>query len=82
MNPRHLEANNFQDSFIERGDVLLKLIGQAMGRDLGSGREVFRKALQDALSSAGYFESFQEEEQEYYVLGDDASDEQDQLSAE
>ena len=82
LNPRHLEANNFQDSFIERGDVLLKLIGQAMGRDLSSGREVFRKALQDILSSAEYFESFQEEEPEYYALGDDASDGQDQLSAE
>ena len=30
LNPRHLEANNFQDSFIERGEALLRLIGHAM----------------------------------------------------
>ena len=74
LNPRHLEANNFQGSFIERGEALLRLIGRSMGRDPGSGREIFRKALQDALSSAGYFESFQEEEPEYPALGDDVSD--------
>ena len=44
-----------------------------MGRDPGSGREVFQKALQGALSPAGYFESFQEEEPEYNALGDDVS---------
>ncbi len=77
LNPRHLEANNFQDSFIERGEALLRLIGHAMGRDPGSGREVFRKALDDALYSAGYPESFQEEEPEYNAMGDDASDGQD-----
>ena len=43
-----------------------------MGRSLGSGREVFR----DALSSAGYSESFQEEEPEYDASGDDAYDEE------
>ena len=75
LNPRHLEANNFQGSFVERGDALLKMIGRAMGRDPGSGREVFRKALQDALSSAEYFESFQVEEPEYNPLGEDAADE-------
>ena len=73
LNPRHLEANNFPDSFVERGGALLKLIGEAMGRDLDDGREVFRKALQDAISSVAYFESFQEEEPEYHALGDDVS---------
>ena len=75
LNPRHLVANNFQGSFVERGEALLKMIGRAMGRDPGSGREVFRKALQDALSSAEYFESFQVEEPEYNPLGEDAADE-------
>ena len=81
LNPRHLEANNFRDSFMERGEALLRLIGQAMGRDSGSGREVFRKALQDALSSGGYFESFQDEEPEYNAMGDDASDGQDAVTS-
>ena len=70
LNPRHLETNDFQDSFVERGEALLKLIGQAMGRDLDGGREVFRTAIQNVLPSAGYFESFQEEEPEYNALGD------------
>ena len=73
LNPRHLEANDFQASFVERGEALLRLIGQAMGRDLGSGREVFRRALQGAFSSGVYFEPFQEEEPEYNALGDDVS---------
>ena len=80
LNPRHLKANNFGDFFVERGEVLLGLIGQAMGRDLGSGREIFRKALQDALSSSEYFDSFQEEEQEYNAMGDDTSDGQGALT--
>ena len=74
LNPRHLEANNFQDSFIERSEALLRLIGQVVGRDPSTGREIFRKALQHALSSAGYFESFQEEEPEYNAMGDDISE--------
>ena len=83
LNPRHLEANNFQESFVERGEALIGLIGQAMGRDTGSGREIFRKALQDALSSAGYFESFQEEEEpEYNAMGDDVSDGQGDVTSD
>ena len=40
LNPRHLEANNFQGSFIERGEALLRLIGQAMGHVPSSGVRV------------------------------------------
>ena len=82
LNPRHLEANNFSASFMARGEALLRLIGQAMGRDPGAGREVFGKALQDALSSNGYSESFQEEEPEYNAMGDDASDGQGTVTSD
>ena len=41
----HLEANDFAASFEARGEAMLSLIGRAMGRDLGSGREVFQNAL-------------------------------------
>ena len=77
LNPRHLEANNFPDYFVERGESLLSLIGQAMGRDLDDGREVFQKALQDEISSKAYFDSFHEEEPEYNALGDDMTNGQD-----
>ena len=80
LNPKHLAANNFQDSFVERGEALLKLIGQAMGRNLGGGLEVFQKALQDTLSSTVYFESFQEEEPEYNALENDVTDGQGAVS--
>ena len=82
LNPRHLETNNFQGSFVGRGEALLKLIGQAMGRDLGSGREVFRRALQDVFSSAVYFEPSQDEEPEYNALGDDVSDGQGAVASD
>ena len=82
LNPRHLEANNFSASFMARGEALLRLIGQAMGREPGAGREVFGKALQDALSSNGYSESFQEEEPEYNAMGDDTSDGQGTVTSD
>ena len=71
VNPRHMEANNFQGSFVERGEALLGLIGQAMGRELGSGRDVFQKALDDALLSDAASQTPQGEEPEYNALGDD-----------
>ena len=79
LNPRHLAANNFQDSFVERGEALLRLIGQAMGRDLGTGRETFRKALQEKLSSAAHFESPPEEEPEQNPFGEALADEQESV---
>ncbi len=72
--PRHLKTENFQASFVARGEALLSLIGQAMGRDLDNGSVVFKKALQDALYSSVNIESSQEEEQEYNAFGDDISD--------
>ena len=48
LEPLLLHADDFAQSFVARGEKMLALIGQAMGRDLGSGQEVFRNALQDA----------------------------------
>ena len=45
LDVRHLESDDFAASFVERGEAMLSLIGKAMGRDLGSGREVFQNAL-------------------------------------
>ena len=81
FNPRHLKENNFRDSFIDRGELLLELIGKAMGRELASGREVFQNALSEVFKDTPSLtseeaESYQDEEPEYEALGDDSYDEE------
>ena len=53
-----LESDDFAASFVARGEAMLSLIGSAMGRELGSGREVFRRALM----SEGFAELYVEDE--------------------
>ena len=48
INMEHLENDNFRDFFVERGESLLQLIGEAMGRELGSGEGVFLAAVERA----------------------------------
>ena len=87
LDPHTLERDNFAQSFVERGEAMLRLIGNAMGRDLGSGREVLENALMSAgvitasevYASTGielYTDLF-DDEREYGDLGDaDLMDEQ------
>ena len=63
-----LRADDFAQSFVVRGEKMLALIGQAMGRDLGRGSEVFNKALNDAGVAEGEFD----EEPEFDELGEAA----------
>ena len=66
---RHLQVDDFVGSFVERGLHILKLIGNAMGREpnLDGGRKVFL----DALKSGGqYVDMYVEEEEEHGDLGD------------
>ncbi len=66
---KHLQADDFSASFVERGLHMLKLIGKAMGRklDLDNGRRVFL----DALGAAGqYIDEYVEEEEEYDEFGE------------
>ena len=60
-----LEADDFATTFIQRGAEMLDLIGRAMGRNLGSGRSEFEAAL----SSAGYLDLLEPEE-EYDEIGE------------
>ncbi len=46
FDPGDLVKDDFSRSFVRRGEALLRLIGGAMGRDLGSGRTVFEEQLQ------------------------------------
>ena len=48
LEPNHLRQDDFAAFFLVRGESMLSLIGNAMGRDLGSGRDVFLNALQSA----------------------------------
>ena len=68
LEPLLLHADDFAQSFVARGEKMLALIGQAMGRALGSGQEVFRNALQDAGVADDEFD----EEPEYNELGEAA----------
>ena len=61
LNISHLEQDDFAEAFVTRGEAMLKLIGKAMGRDLGTGRSVFL----EALNSAGYAEMYVEDEEEF-----------------
>lgn len=44
----HMKTNNFSDFFVERGESLLRLIGEAIGRELGGGEGVFLAAVERA----------------------------------
>ena len=68
LDPTFLRDDDFASSFVARGEMMLKLIGQAMGRRLDSGRDVFYNALQDAGVNEGEFD----EEPEFDELGEAA----------
>ena len=70
INPDHLRSDHFAKFFVERGEAMLKLVGRAMGKDIGSGHEVFTNALSDI----GFIEEYEDEEDEYDALGSIAYD--------
>ena len=78
LDPDHLADDDFAKSFVSRGEAMLKLIGDAMGRDLGSGRGVFV----DALTSAGYSELYLEDEEEYPEVGESDYEGDERLAAD
>ena len=55
INPDLLYADDFAELFVERGEAMLDLIGQAMEKEVSSGKEVFR----GVLASAGLLQDFQ-----------------------
>jgi hypothetical protein len=61
LNPDHLAADDFAESFVARGEAMLNLIGDAMGRDLRGGRDVFV----GALGSAGFTDMYVDDEEEF-----------------
>lgn len=72
LNIAHLRSDSFRDSFVYRGEKLLELIGDAMGRDIGSGKEVFEKAVRGLSSGKSDESDYGLEEPEYSPLGEDS----------
>ena len=67
--PELLFTDQFVDCFVERGQAMLALIGEAMGKSMPDGREVFL----NALNSAGIEKSldeFDDPEDEHDAVGD------------
>ena len=48
INPESLWSDNFAEFFVQRGEKVMKLIGEAMGKTMPSGTEVFQNALYQA----------------------------------
>ena len=69
IKPDLLSADLFAECFTERGEEMLNLIGQAMGKHISSGREVFKMALRDA-GLGQKLDEFEDEEEEYDVVGE------------
>ena len=70
IDPIALADNDFAEFFVERGASLLRLIGDAMGKQLPSGRDVFT----EALSNSGFKVDFVDDEVEYDPTGGEAFD--------
>ena len=45
LNPKLLQSDQFAKCFVERGEAMLDLIGQAMGKQIAGGQETFWSAL-------------------------------------
>ncbi len=63
VNPELLQAEQFADFFVERGEAMLDLIGEAMGKTIPSGLEVFKSAL----GLPDYDDEFDDGNHEYNV---------------
>lgn len=66
LDPELLEADNFGECFVRRGEEMLQLIGNAMRRKIPDGGEVFRNALKEG----GYPDQFDDPEPEHDEIGD------------
>ena len=56
IDPECLKADNFAQFFVKRGQALLDLIGNAMGKSLASGEGAFRSAVNEASYTDSYLD--------------------------
>ena len=92
LNPELLWSDNFAECFVQRGGAMLRLIGDAMGRQIAGGQETFWAALRSAGVAVSpeakaiseiepSVEGPDEEEEEFDVLGDVAYEEEQAADA-
>ena len=72
LNPTLLRADDFAESFMQRGEAMMGLIGKAMGKELPGGRAAFRSALvRDGLAepleetSSAAVEEYEDPEEDF-----------------
>ena len=79
LESEHLQQDDFAASFIARGESMMSLVGRVMGKNLGSGREVFSDYLRsngldvpvdEPIGSAAEIEEFDDEPEEFGEFGD------------
>ena len=70
IDPNLLEGDKFGDCFVERGQAMLDLINQTMGKPTSDRRQVF----QTALNSASLATKQDGDEVEYDPIGESAYD--------
>ena len=71
LDPEKLEANDFGESFVARGQAMLDLVNDVMGKPRSDGRRIFRMAL----SASGYASDTDDiDEVDYDPIGEDADD--------
>lgn len=91
LNPDLLAADQFAECFVERGEAMLELIGQAMGKPLSVGRGVFWSTLESAgfvnetaelvPSPAGLVEEYDEPDDDHDEIGQGAYADDDTATA-
>ena len=73
----HLDDDDFASAFVARGAAMLRLIGSAMGKDLGDGRSVF----ENALRSAGFAELYVADEEDFADEDESEEEGEDSIAA-
>ena len=75
INPGPLRSDNFAVSFVQRGEAIMNLIGEVMGKDLSDGGGVFQNALYRAglwepVELEGPVEEYEEIDEEFDLVGE------------
>ena len=65
LDPTRLRKDQFAECFVARGDAMLGLVGDAMGKQIARGDVVFREAVRDA----GYTDQYEDGPEDYDQLG-------------
>ena len=78
IDPEHLSSDDFEKHFVARGQALLDMIGDAMGKQLPNGHDTFVEALNPDGRSA---ESEDDDEDEFDPVVGHAYDDDDRIVA-